>query len=71
MTMTAMYTWHAPRLNLNASTILAPGTVILTGTPHGVGAARTPPVFLQPGDEVTIEIEGIGSLTNPVIEEVV
>lgn len=55
---------------LSASTVLAPGTVILTGTPHGVGAARTPPVFLQPGDTVTIEIEGIGSLTNPVIEEV-
>lgn len=54
---------------LSASTILAPGTVILTGTPHGVGAARTPPVFLQPGDSVTIEIENIGSLTNPVIEE--
>ncbi len=56
---------------LSASTILAPGTVILTGTPHGVGAARTPPVFLQPGDEVTIEIEGIGKLTNPVVEEVI
>ena len=56
---------------LSASTILAPGTVILTGTPHGVGAARTPPVFLQPGDEVTIDIEGIGRLTNPVVEEVV
>ena len=56
---------------LSASTILAPGTVILTGTPHGVGAARTPPVFLKPGDEVTIEIEGIGKLTNPVVEEVV
>jgi 2-keto-4-pentenoate hydratase/2-oxohepta-3-ene-1,7-dioic acid hydratase in catechol pathway len=56
---------------LSASTILAPGTVILTGTPHGVGAARTPPVFLQPGDEVTVEIDGIGRLTNPVIEETV
>ena len=56
---------------LSASTVLAPGTVILTGTPHGVGAARTPPVFLQPGDEVTIEIERIGKLTNPVVEELV
>jgi len=54
---------------LSASTILNPGTVILTGTPHGVGFARTPPVYLQPGDEVTVEIEGIGCLTNPVIEE--
>ena len=56
---------------LSASTVLDAGTVILTGTPHGVGSARTPPVFLQPGDEVTIEIEKIGRLTNPVIEEVV
>ena len=54
---------------LSGSTILTPGTVILTGTPHGVGGARKPPVFLQPGDEVTIEIDGIGRLTNPVAEE--
>lgn len=54
---------------LSSSTRLAPGTVILTGTPHGVGAARTPPVFLKHGDSVTIEIEGIGSLTNPVVDE--
>ncbi len=56
---------------LSGSTRLAPGTVILTGTPEGVGFARTPPVYLQPGDEVTIEIETIGSLTNPVTEEIV
>ena len=54
---------------LSASTVLRPGTVILTGTPHGVGAARTPPVFLRAGDSVSIEIEGIGTLTNPVVEE--
>jgi 2-keto-4-pentenoate hydratase/2-oxohepta-3-ene-1,7-dioic acid hydratase in catechol pathway len=54
---------------LSGSTVLSPGTVILTGTPHGVGGARKPPVFLQPGDTVTIEIEGIGALTNPVVEE--
>jgi 2-keto-4-pentenoate hydratase/2-oxohepta-3-ene-1,7-dioic acid hydratase in catechol pathway len=54
---------------LSASTTLLPGTVILTGTPEGVGAARTPPRFLQPGDSVTIEIEKIGKLTNPVVEE--
>jgi 2-keto-4-pentenoate hydratase/2-oxohepta-3-ene-1,7-dioic acid hydratase in catechol pathway len=54
---------------LSGSTVLSPGTVILTGTPHGVGGARTPPVFLQPGDTVTIEIDGIGALTNPVAEE--
>ena len=55
---------------LSGSTTLLPGTVILTGTPHGVGMARKPPRWLVPGDEVTIEIEGIGKLTNPVIAEV-
>jgi len=54
---------------LSGSTTLLPGTVILTGTPHGVGMAAKPPRWLKPGDEVTIEIENIGSLTNPVIEE--
>ena len=54
---------------LSGSTTLLPGSVILTGTPHGVGFARTPPVFLQPGDRVTVEIDRIGALTNPVIAE--
>ena len=45
---------------------LEPGDLIATGTPAGVGAFRDPPVFLQPGDEVTIEIERLGALTNPV-----
>ena len=54
---------------LSASKTLLPGTVILTGTPHGVGFARNPPVWLKPGDSVTIDIEKIGALTNPVIEE--
>lgn len=54
---------------LSGSTILLPGTVILTGTPHGVGGARKPPIYLKQGDTVTIEIDGIGSLTNPVIDE--
>lgn len=54
---------------LSGSTKLLPGTVILTGTPHGVGSARNPPVFLKAGDEVTIEIDQIGALTNPVIDE--
>jgi 2-keto-4-pentenoate hydratase/2-oxohepta-3-ene-1,7-dioic acid hydratase in catechol pathway len=54
---------------LSGSTTLRPGTVIMTGTPHGVGFARTPPVWLKPGDEVTVEIEKIGRLTNPVVEE--
>jgi 2-keto-4-pentenoate hydratase/2-oxohepta-3-ene-1,7-dioic acid hydratase in catechol pathway len=54
---------------LSGSTTLLPGTVILTGTPHGVGFARKPPVFLKPGDSITVEIDAIGALTNPVIEE--
>ncbi len=54
---------------LSGSMLLLPGTVILTGTPHGVGGARKPPVFLKQGDTVTIEIEKIGQLTNPVQDE--
>ena len=54
---------------LSGSTTLLPGMVILTGTPHGVGMARKPPLWLKSGDRVTIEIEKIGSLTNPVEDE--
>jgi 2-keto-4-pentenoate hydratase/2-oxohepta-3-ene-1,7-dioic acid hydratase in catechol pathway len=52
---------------LSQDTTLLPGTVILTGTPQGVGFARKPPVWLQPGDEVVIEVEKIGRLVNPVV----
>ncbi len=45
---------------------LEPGDVISTGTPHGVGFARKPPIFLKAGDEVVVEIDGIGRLSNPV-----
>ncbi|MDD5474936.1 MAG: fumarylacetoacetate hydrolase family protein [Syntrophales bacterium] len=55
--------------DLSSSVTLLPGAVILTGTPEGVGFTRTPPVFLAPGDEVSIQIEGIGELTNPVAME--
>lgn len=48
---------------------LLPGTVIMTGTPAGVGFARTPPVFLRPGDVVEIEVRGIGVLRNSVAAE--
>jgi len=48
---------------------LLPGSIIMTGTPPGVGFARKPPVFLREGDTVTVEIDGIGSLTNPVARE--
>jgi 2-keto-4-pentenoate hydratase/2-oxohepta-3-ene-1,7-dioic acid hydratase in catechol pathway len=46
---------------------LEPGDLILTGTPSGVGEGRDPQVWLQPGDTVTVEIEGLGELTNPVV----
>ncbi len=45
---------------------LEPGDLVLTGTPEGVGVFRDPPVFLAEGDEVTVEIERLGTLTNPV-----
>ncbi len=54
---------------LSENLTLLPGTVIMTGTPSGVGFARKPPVFLHAGDVVDIEIEGIGVLTNHVIAE--
>jgi len=54
---------------LSGSTTLLAGTVILTGTPAGVGMALQPPVWLQLGDSVTVEIEKIGALTNPVERE--
>jgi 2-keto-4-pentenoate hydratase/2-oxohepta-3-ene-1,7-dioic acid hydratase in catechol pathway len=54
---------------LTASTTLLPGTVIITGTPHGVGMARDPKRWLQAGEVVEVEIEGIGILRNPVQEE--
>ncbi|MGA3207740.1 MAG: fumarylacetoacetate hydrolase family protein [Syntrophales bacterium] len=55
--------------DLSRSMTLLPGTVILTGTPEGVGFTRQPPIYLQDGDIVTIEIERIGQLTNPVKRE--
>lgn len=55
--------------HLSRSMTLLPGTVILTGTPDGVGFTRKPPVYLREGDRVTVTIENIGSLTNPVVKE--
>jgi 2-keto-4-pentenoate hydratase/2-oxohepta-3-ene-1,7-dioic acid hydratase in catechol pathway len=52
---------------LSEGTTLLPGTIILTGTPSGVGFVRQPPVFLKPGDVVAIEVERIGTLTNPLV----
>jgi 2-keto-4-pentenoate hydratase/2-oxohepta-3-ene-1,7-dioic acid hydratase in catechol pathway len=45
---------------------LEEGDLIITGTPAGVGAFRRPPVWLEPGDEITIEIDGVGSITSPI-----
>lgn len=52
---------------LSTDRTLPAGTVILTGTPEGVGYARTPPLWLKAGDVIQVDIEGIGSLSNPVV----
>lgn len=52
---------------LSTDRTLPAGTVILTGTPEGVGYARTPPIWLKPGDTIQVDIEGLGSLRNPVV----
>jgi 2-keto-4-pentenoate hydratase/2-oxohepta-3-ene-1,7-dioic acid hydratase in catechol pathway len=54
---------------LSRGTTLLSGTVILTGTPSGVGAAKNPPRFLREGDEVAVTIGGLGTLRNPVRHE--
>ena len=55
--------------HLTTAFTLEPGDVISTGTPAGVGAARTPPAWLRAGDTVRIEVEGVGVLENPVVDE--
>ncbi len=50
-------------------TELVPGDIIATGTPSGVGLFRDPQVFMKPGDTIEVEIEGIGTLSNPVVDE--
>jgi 2-keto-4-pentenoate hydratase/2-oxohepta-3-ene-1,7-dioic acid hydratase in catechol pathway len=50
-------------------TRLNPGDVIATGTPGGVGARRTPPLWMKPGDVVEVEIDRIGILKNPIVAE--
>ena len=68
---TSMLIFSIPRLIEYSSTIfdLVPGDVIATGTPAGVGFTRNPPVFLKPGDVVEVEIENIGVLRNPVVDD--
>lgn len=53
---------------LSLAMTLLPGDILLTGTPEGVGYARTPPEYLSPGDVVTVIIPEIGSITNKVVE---
>jgi 2-keto-4-pentenoate hydratase/2-oxohepta-3-ene-1,7-dioic acid hydratase in catechol pathway len=55
-------------IDLTSILTLEPGDVVSTGTPSGVGVFRQPQVFLKPGDVVTVEVEGIGRLVNPVVE---
>ena len=68
---TADFIFDIPRLvnYVSGFTPLAPGDVISTGTPHGVGHGRTPPLYMKPGDAVEVEIEGIGTLANRVVQE--
>jgi 2-keto-4-pentenoate hydratase/2-oxohepta-3-ene-1,7-dioic acid hydratase in catechol pathway len=68
---TSFLIFSIPRLINYASEIfdLMPGDVIATGTPAGVGFTRKPPIFLVPGDVVEVEIEKIGVLRNPVVDE--
>jgi 2-keto-4-pentenoate hydratase/2-oxohepta-3-ene-1,7-dioic acid hydratase in catechol pathway len=68
---TAQLIFDIPTLieHLTKIVTLLPGDLIFTGTPPGVGAARKPPVFLQPGDKCQVEIEGIGALVNRCIAE--
>ncbi len=63
--------FRIPALIAHLSSVftLEPGDIIATGTPSGVGFARKPPVWLKPGDEVRVRIEGVGELVNPVVGE--
>ncbi len=55
---------------LSQGTTLLPGSIIMTGTPKGVGWVKQPPVYLKNGDNVTVWIDGgIGSIVSPVVEE--
>ena len=67
---TSQLIFNIPALveHLSKVMTLSPGDVVSTGTPPGVGMARKPPIFMKPGDDVAITIEGIGELRNPVVQ---
>ena len=52
---------------ISQDTTLPPFSVIITGTPEGVGFSRKPPLYLRPADTVTVELEGVGALVNRVV----
>jgi 2-keto-4-pentenoate hydratase/2-oxohepta-3-ene-1,7-dioic acid hydratase in catechol pathway len=54
---------------ISGAITLEAGDVIVTGTPAGVGLARKPPVFMKPGDTCEVEVEGLGTLVNPIVQE--
>jgi 2-keto-4-pentenoate hydratase/2-oxohepta-3-ene-1,7-dioic acid hydratase in catechol pathway len=68
---TALMIFNIPFLisYLSRGMTLLPGTLLLTGTPAGVGFARKPPVYLKPGDVFEVEVEGVGTLRNPIVAE--
>ncbi|WP_322061827.1 fumarylacetoacetate hydrolase family protein [Paraburkholderia sp. J63] len=70
-TSTELMTFPMARLIsfISTFTTLVPGDVIVTGTPGGVGLRRTPPLYMKHGDEVEVEIEGLGVLRNSVVKE--
>jgi 2-keto-4-pentenoate hydratase/2-oxohepta-3-ene-1,7-dioic acid hydratase in catechol pathway len=67
---TADMLWRIPELIefVTRAITLEPGDILITGTPSGVGVFREPPVFLEPGDRARCEVEGIGSVDNPVVD---
>jgi 2,4-diketo-3-deoxy-L-fuconate hydrolase len=67
---TADMVWQIPELiaYISRAITLEPGDILSTGTPAGVGIYREPPLFLEPGDRVRCEVEGIGSVENPVVD---
>lgn len=67
---TADMVWRIPELIefISKSITLEPGDLIATGTPAGVGVFREPPIFLEPGDRVRCEVDGLGSVENPIVD---